>query len=1457
MLDRMIRFLHSIGIEDYENYDLDFDKITKSQFFDNGFSFVIKKDSPWSPYQADHFISGLNKLKYQYEILFIYNCDFDEKSLNELIVWWYFNNVRKELKANFSFTNNQIKYIFQNELENLEFSKNIEDLQDFLNFLNYPISVSCELKQEKNEENYVLDDSKFDIKKIEEEAEVEALNSLKETYENRVFDERQKLLFKKGDYQHVDISEIDSNSGNIEFQGFIFECSIKDTRKGGKIASVGVGKKGHPDAIYVTFISNEKNLKKDDFESLNAIGKNICVKGKADLDRFKRNLYVMGHYFEILPDDEPRKDLSNEKRVELHLHSKMSEMDAVSTISDYCKLAKSMGHKAIAITDHGVAQAFPEAQQAAKKYGIKMLYGSEVYMIEDYFTGCLNPSNARISDATYVCFDLESTGLSIKYDRITEFGAVKIQNGLVVDRLDILINPEIEIPKHIQEKTHITTEMVKNQPPIRDVMNQILDFIKGTIIVSHNIEFDYGMLNEAMEREGFGSLNMPAIDTLAISRYVFPENRGHTLGHLCKRLEIIYDTKSAHRADYDAEVLANCWMSLRTSFIKKDPNIMHKDLEKLEIPNSSLKYLRSSHVVLIAKNHEGLKDLYKIISYAHCDTMGSQPLVPRHLISEYRKNLFVGSACFNGEVFYSSTNRSMKKLHEAVKFYDYIEIQPLENYSYLINMNEIPSEKMLKQYIKDIISVAEMENKLICATGDCHYLNPEDKIYRDVYISNQAVGGVNHPLMPFSRSNRQVEDNYFFENPDQHFRSTDEMLDCFRWLGEEKAYEYVIKNTNIIADGCEVIIPIPENKLFTPTIENCENLLRDLCFNTANNLYGDIKNSDDKAKKFIYERLETELDGIISNGYSVIYYIAHKLVKKSNEDGFIIGSRGSVGSSFAATMAGITEVNPLPPHYRCPHCKKVIFYEGNDITSGFDLPDMLCPECGEKMISDGQNIPFQTFLGFKAEKVPDIDLNFPTDYQAKAHLYTKVLLGADKVYRAGTISTVQFKTAYGYARKYFEKMKVDPDKIKPAVLAELAYGCQEVKRTTGQHPGGIVVIPTEYDVYDFTPVQYPAGNVEAAWKTTHFDFHSIHDTILKLDMLGHVDPQALKMMNDLSKFSLYKIPFNDKNVISLFSTDKALKLEHKYMPEDNGALGLPEFGTPFVRQMLRETLPKSFSDLLIISGLSHGTDVWNNNAQNLIQKNITNLRGVIGCRDDIMTYLISHNIDGHEAFVIMEAVRKGKQLKPEWETLMREHNVPDYYIDSCNKIKYLFPKGHACAYVMMALRVGYYKIYYPLEFYATFFTLRCEQYDIESMLKGSEGIFNKLQEYSNRRKSNNPEKALSPKEEEIEKTLQVALEMTERGYKFVNIDIEKSDATNFIVDKERKALIPPFKVLDGFGEKGGEALIQARNEKPFISQEDLLQRGKISKTNLKQLKELGVLDSLTESNQLSLFDFMI
>lgn len=1468
---KMVRFLHSIGVNDLGYFDIDMISCVKSQYDGDFYTFTFVKDKGWTYEMADRFFNCLFGIKYKYRMIFTYKSPLKDKNLVDLISDWYFNNAHEYAPFKISYTDviedNNLTFIFEDKDKMKEFEdKYKSDLVNFFKMINYdfviksflasdetndpteeieeiPVNVddpqieeACEPIPETNNREVLFNEEK---KKTEEELQVE----LKANFEKMLDERRQKELFKKGDYQPVKIVQIDSNSGAVDINGHVFEVTQNETRTGKFIVRVGVD--DNSDAIYCTFISNEKALKREDLMTI-AVGQNIRVEGRANIDKFRKDTVIMGHYFFILPPTPLRDDLSKEKRVELHLHTKMSDMDGVTFFSDYVKLAKHMGHKAIAITDHGVVQGFPDAEAIASKEGIKVIYGSELYVIDDYLHGAINANDTRLSDCSFVCLDTETTGLSTKYDHITEFGAVKVVRGLVTERLDILVNPGMHIPNDIQEKTNITDEMVKDKPLIKDVLPQILKFMEGSIFVSHNVQFDYGMINSEMKANGFGELIVPAIDTLTLSRYLFPDSRDHNLGSLCKRYEVEYKEDKAHRADYDAEVLSNVWLSMRQQFIKENSAVTLNDLKNLPFSQTLLKhYPGSYHATVLIKNDKGVKDLYKIISDSHINHIGSHPFTTESFLKDHRENLLVGSACFNGEVFQDALLRDDDTLRSTIKKFDYIEIQPLENYSYLINMHRIENETRLKLILENIIRIATEEGKLIVATGDCHYRDPSDKIYRDIIISAKQIGGGTHPLNPYYRKEYPV-----FDNPDQHYRSTDEMLECFEWLGKEKAFEYVVTNSNKIADMCDSVIPV-KTDTYTPKIENSEKMLTDLVYKNAHALYGD------PIPKLIDDRITSELNGIINNGYSVIYYIAYELVKKANEDGYIVGSRGSVGSSLVATLANITEVNPLPPHYRCPKCKHVEFYEIDPSMSGFDLPDKNCPICGTKMIGDGQSIPFQTFLGFNADKTPDIDLNFPTDYQSKAHDYTKVLLGAKNCFRAGTISTVQFKTAYGYVRNYFEEvLHEDPNKVHKSRVASLAYGCTEVKRTTGQHPAGIVVVPSDYEVYDFTPIQYPADDNTAAWKTTHFDFNSMHDTLLKLDILGHQDPQAIRMMCDLTGVNIKEIPVNDKDVLSLFTKDDALNLSHKYMPKDNGALGLPEFGTDFVRQVLREAKPTTVKDLVIVSGLTHGTDVWNNNAQDLIKNGVTDLKGVIGCRDDIMVYLLSKGLEPKNAFTIMETVRKkDKQLKPEQIKDMLDHNVPDYYIESCKKIKYLFPKGHATAYVLMALRVAYFKVHYPLEYYATFFSIRSDQYDIESMVGGIDKVHDKLEEFYKRRASKMPEDALSVKEEAQIITLEVCLEMYERGYKLENISLDKSEAHDFVIDKENKALIPPLMVVDGVGAAAAEQFVASRKEKPFSSKEDLLKRGGLSTTNIKMLEKLGVLKNLKESDQLSLFDF--
>ena len=1466
----MLRFLRSIGINTPSSFDINMTSCTKSHYDSNFYTINFVKDTGWDYESAEKFFTATRRVDYGCEMIFTYKGNIKDKKLCDLISDWMFNNSHEYAHFKVSYTeipeDKKLTFIFENADKEVEFNKKYKvDLCNFFKSLTYDFEIktilvdedepiptrldeglAVETNEAPQEENNFVDEysnkeALFEETKRKTEDEIQ--KELKDNYEKMLDERRQRELFKKGDYQSTKIILVDSNSGAVDINGKIFEVTQNDTKTGKFLVKIGVD--DGTDAIYCTLISNDKSLKREDMINI-AVGQNIRIEGRANIDKFKKETVIMVHYFFILPPTPLRDDLSNEKRVELHLHTKMSDMDGITFFNDYVKLAKHMGHKAIAITDHGVVQGFPDAQAIAKKEGIKVIFGSELYMIDDYLHGSVNADDSLLANSTFVCLDTETTGLSTKYDRITEFGAVKVVRGIITERIDVLIDPEMHIPDEIQEKTNISDELVRGKPKFSEVVPQILKFMENSIMVSHNIDFDYGMINEEMKANGFGELKVRGIDTLALSRYLFPESVSHNLGSLCKRYEVQYDEDKAHRADYDAEVLSNVWLAIREQFIKQNSAVTLNDLKNLPLTIPGLKHYRGSyHATVLIKNDSGVKDLYKIISDSHINHIGLHPFTTKSYLEEHRQGLLVGSACFNGEVFQDSMLSGDDVLRETIKKFDFIEIQPLENYSFLINMHQISDENHLKEIIRNIIKIAEEEGKIIVATGDCHYRDPSDKIYRDIIISAKQIGGNLHPLAPRNRQNYGS-----FDNPDQHFRSTDEMLKCFEWLGKEKAYEYVVTNSNKIADMCDAIVPV-KTDTYTPKIENSEKLLTELVYKNAHRLYGD------PIPKVIDERISSELNGIINNGYSVIYYIAYELVKKANDDGYIVGSRGSVGSSLVATLSDITEVNPLPPHYRCPNCKHVEFYEEDPSMSGFDLPDKNCPICGTKMVGDGQSIPFQTFLGFNADKTPDIDLNFPTDYQSKAHDYTKVLLGASNCFRAGTISTVQFKTAYGYVRNYFEEfLHEDPNRVHRSRVASLAYGCTEVKRTTGQHPAGIVVVPSAYDVYDFTPIQYPADDTTAAWKTTHFDFTSMHDTLLKLDILGHQDPQAIRMMCDLTGVNIKEIPVNDKEVLSLFTVDDALHLQHRYMPKDNGALGLPEFGTDFVRQVLRDAKPLNVKDLVIISGLTHGTDVWNNNAQDLIKNGVTNLRGVIGCRDDIMVYLIQKGLNPHNAFTIMETVRKkDKQLKAEQIKDMLDHNVPDYYIESCKKIKYLFPKGHATAYVLMALRVAYFKVHYPLEYYATFFSIRSDQYDIEAMVGGIDKVHERLEELYTRRQSKNIEDKLSVKEEGQITTLEVCLEMNERGYKMENISLEKSDAHNFIIDKENNCLIPPLIVVDGVGASAAEQFVNARKEKAFTSKEDLVKRGGLSSTNIKLLEQLGVLKNLKESDQLSLFDF--
>lgn len=1471
MKDKMVRFLNHLSIKDIDRFDMDFDLVSRNQFVREQIDMLIVKDTPWDYALLEEFQNGLAIIGYPYMIQFSYKQKPNVYDAIRLFDDWHRSHNRFQSEITLEGNGDTITFVYNSNEQKEKYEQIVKDFEDFLDFLCYRFEFAHEVREvekttpnvskrtllkleeqankvaeedvdEEKETSYYKDEE--DVKEEQEElrkAEEEYIQNLKDNLEQMKSDQKRgKSTYKnwrdKIPYQIVkDISLVNKDSGNVDVNGELFDIDKPRTLRNGKaFLTFGVG--NSTGAINVKAMENEY-ISAEDLESYRN-GMFARIAGYVSIDKYSKQPTIEAQAIELLPPPELRKDEEENKRVELHLHSKMSVMDGVTAIEKYVELAKHMGHKAIAITDHGVTQGFPDASEAAKKYDIKMIYGSELYMVNDELPFALNPTDQLLRNASYVVFDLETTGLSTRYDHITEFGGVRFEHGQVVESLDILINPEREIPAKIVEKTKITNEMVKNKPTIKEAIDRILDFMKGAILVSHNITFDYGFINENLKNLGREKLVQPAIDTLSLSHYMFPEANKHTLGALSRNLGITtYNDEEAHRADFDARILNEVWLAMLNRLMKENYDIKHSDLAKIKSTNAMLKHIRPSHITCLAKNKEGFHDLNELVSISHIDYLADVPKTPKREIARLRSNLLLGSACLNGEIFDIERTRSKEDLLEAMKFYDFIEVQPPANYAYLINRGTCENLDEIKKYIKDIVDCAAELGKICVATGDVHYANKEDKIIRDVYIEAPAVGGKPHPLNIRNKN---------CEAPDQHYRTTREMLDAFEFLGKEKAYEIVVTNTNLIADMFPNISPI-QKELHPPVIEGSPEILTETCYKNAKAIYGDPLPQE------IQERLQKELDGIIKNGYSVTYYIANRIVSKANEDGFMVGSRGSVGSSFAAHMFGITEVNPLRPHYHCPKCKHLEFIESTQYLSGYDLPDKRCPICGEKMIGDGQNIPFETFLGFNADKIPDIDLNFPSDYQSKAFDYTKVVFGEHNVFRAGTIETVAEKTAYGYVKRYFEHKGLNPDEVNPALISYLASHAVDVKRTTGQHPGGIMVLPKGLSIYDFTPIQYPADDKDSTWLTTHLAYTALHDALLKLDLLGHVDPLALRMMSEMTGLDVKKIPLNDQKVISLFTSDKALNRNGNYLSEKTGAIGLPEFGTQTGMDILRDANPKSFADLVVIAGLAHGTDVWNNNARDLIRNGTCTIREVIGCRDDIMTYLISKGVQSNIAFKVMEDVRKGRKVKPEYEQVMRANNVPDWYIESCNKIKYMFPKAHAVAYVTMAVRVGYFKLYYPLEFYAVWFTARCKAYDIKAMLAGKEGIIARYNEL-NVKKQNRAEK-LSPKETEIMKMLTIAIEMAERGYKFSNIDLYKSQATSFIVDKETQTIIPPFIVIDGLGDNAAESVVEARKNGRFTSKEDLLKRTKLNGTNVDDLSEIGVLDGLGDSDQMSLFEF--
>lgn len=1149
----------------------------------------------------------------------------------------------------------------------------------------------------------------------------------------------------------------------------------------------------------------------------------LRVQGEVQFDKYAKEINIMAKAIMTAQAPPPRMDTAEEKRVELHLHTQMSSMDGVTPVKTYIKRAIDWGHKAIAITDHGVVQAFPDAMNAAAKSDLKVIYGVEAYLIDDLGNAVFSPRGQNLDD-TYVVFDIETTGLSKEKEMITEIGAVKVADGKIIDRFSTFVNPQRPISAEITKLTGITDDMVKDAPTIENVLPEFLKFCEDTVLVAHNASFDTGFIRIAAERAGLGELHHTIVDTLELARALLPELNKHKLDIVCEHLGVTLN--GHHRAVNDAEATAEVFIKFLDMLAEKKIFTLD-EINVLASRTVNYKKLRAYHAIILVKNYTGLRNLYELVSMAHIDYFFRRPRIPKSKFMQMREGLILGSACEAGELYRALLDGEPKqRIEELVHFYDYLEIQPLGNNKFMIDsprVENIHSMEDIKNMNRKIVELGETYGKPVVATCDVHFIDPDDAAFRKIIMAAEG----------FPDADNQ---------PPLYFRTTDEMLAEFDYLGEEKAREVVITNTNLIADQIEKIKPIPD-ETFPPKIEGADEQLRQICMDKAHSIYGD------PLPPLVQERLETELNSIISNGYAVLYIIAQKLVWKSVADGYLVGSRGSVGSSFAANMAGITEVNSLPPHYVCPNCKysdfdsELVKSFAMEEASGCDMPDMNCPKCGTLMHKDGHDIPFQTFLGFEGDKEPDIDLNFSGEYQQTAHAYTEELFGVGHVFKAGTIGTLADKTAYGFVKKYFDEREITAHN---AEITRLMNGCTGVKRTTGQHPGGLMVVPSDHNIYEFCPIQRPANDVNSTVTTTHFDYHSISGRLLKLDLLGHDDPTVIRMLYDLTGVNPQTVPLGDPATMSLFESPEALGVTAEDIGCETGTLGIPEFGTKFVRGMLLDTKPKTFADLLRISGLSHGTDVWLGNAQTLIENGTITLKETISTRDSIMIYLINKGVDKKKSFKIMEKVRKGKGLTDEDIADMKAANVPDWYIESCQKIKYMFPKAHAAAYVMMAFRIAYFKINYPEAYYATYFTVRaCDDFDYSCMCKGMDVAKAAMREIHAKGME------ATAKDKAKMTVLELIVEFYARGFKFLPIDLYKSDSRKFIVTEE--GLIPPFNSLQGLGTNAAQSIVDGREAGEFHTIEELKERTSLGRSLIDLLKENGVLNGIPETNQLSLF----